>query len=174
MSDAIAVLNAGSSSLKFSLFAERGNALELTVRGHVEGLYTAPRFVAKDRHGKILGEKSWGDGVTLGHDGALDHLVAFLRAKLGEQPSQELDTASFMAGSSTANRFASTRRSCRRWKSTFRSPLCISRTTWRQCAPYWDARRNCLRSLASIPHSTMPSPRWHRPSHSRDRSPTAA
>ena len=29
MSDAIAVLNAGSSSLKFSLFAERGNALEL-------------------------------------------------------------------------------------------------------------------------------------------------
>jgi acetate kinase len=28
--DAIAVLNAGSASLKFSLFAERGNALELT------------------------------------------------------------------------------------------------------------------------------------------------
>ncbi len=86
MSDAIAVLNAGSSSLKFSLFAERGNALELIVRGQIEGLYTAPRFVAKDRHGKILGEKSWGDGITLGHDGALDHLVAFLRAELGKQP----------------------------------------------------------------------------------------
>jgi acetate kinase len=85
VADAIAVFNAGSSSLKFSLFAERGDALELTVRGQAEGLNTAPRFVAKDRHGKILGEKSWGDGVTLGHDGALDHLVAFLRAELGKQ-----------------------------------------------------------------------------------------
>ena len=63
MSDAIAVLNAGSSSLKFSLFAGRGDALELTARGQTEGLYTAPRFVAKDRHGKTLGEKFWGDGL---------------------------------------------------------------------------------------------------------------
>jgi len=83
--DAIAVLNAGSSSLKFSLFAERGDALELIARGQAEGLYTAPRFVAKDRDGKTLAEKSWGDGAKLGHDGALDYLVAFLRAELGEQ-----------------------------------------------------------------------------------------
>jgi acetate kinase len=83
--DAIAVLNAGSSSLKFSLFAERGDALELTARGQIEGLYTAPRFVAKDRDGKTLAEKSWGDGVRLGHDGALDHLVAFVRTGFGEQ-----------------------------------------------------------------------------------------
>jgi len=86
VSDAIAVVNAGSSSLKFSLFAGRGDALELTARGQTEGLYTAPRFVAKDRHGKTLGEKSWGDGVELGHDGALDHLVAFQRAEFGKQP----------------------------------------------------------------------------------------
>ena len=85
MPDAIAVLNAGSSSLKFSLFAERGDALELTARGQTEGLYTAPRFVAKDRAGTTLGEKSWGAGVKLGHDGALDHLMAFLRAELGDQ-----------------------------------------------------------------------------------------
>ena len=85
MPGAIAVLNAGSSSLKFSVFAERGNALELTARGQTEGLYTAPRFVAKDRDGKTLGEKSWGEGVKLGHDGALDHLIAFLRAELRDQ-----------------------------------------------------------------------------------------
>ena len=84
MTDAIAVLNAGSSSLKFSLFAERGDEFELTARGQAEGLYTAPRFVAKDGAGKVLGEKSWGEGVKLGHDGALDHLVAFLRAELAE------------------------------------------------------------------------------------------
>jgi acetate kinase len=84
MTDAIAVLNAGSSSLKFSLFVERGPELELAARGQAEGLYTAPRFIAKDGAGKVLGEKSWGEGVELGHDGALDHLVAFLRAELSE------------------------------------------------------------------------------------------
>jgi acetate kinase len=82
MTDAIAVLNAGSSSLKFSVFAGRGDELELIARGQAEALYTAPRFVAKDGAGKLLGEKSWDDGVRLGHDGALDHLVAFLRAEL--------------------------------------------------------------------------------------------
>jgi len=86
VADAIAVLNAGSSSIKFSLFAERGEALELEARGQTEGLYTAPRFVAKNRDGKVLAEKSWGEGVKLGHDGALDHLVAFLRTELGGQP----------------------------------------------------------------------------------------
>ena len=84
MPDAIAVLNAGSSSIKFSLFAESGRALDLIARGQTEGIYTAPRFVAKDRDGKTLGEKSWGEGVKLGHDGALDHLVAFLRSQLGQ------------------------------------------------------------------------------------------
>ncbi len=49
MGDAIAVLNAGSSSFKFSLFAESAaSRVELVARGQAEGLYTAPRFVAKD------------------------------------------------------------------------------------------------------------------------------
>jgi acetate kinase len=80
--DAIAVLNAGSSSLKFSVFAEKAQALELIARGQAEGLYTAPRFVAKDSDGKTLAEKSWGEGVKLGHEGALDHIVAFARGEL--------------------------------------------------------------------------------------------
>ena len=82
MSDAIAVLNAGSSSLKFSVFAARDGELEVAARGQAEGLYTAPRFVAKDGAGKRLADKSWGEGAKLGHDGALDHLVAFLRSEL--------------------------------------------------------------------------------------------
>jgi acetate kinase len=82
MADAIAVLNAGSSSIKFSLFALRGAELALTHRGQIEGLYTAPHFVAKDPAGKVEAEKSWGEGVKLGHAGALDHLVAFLRERL--------------------------------------------------------------------------------------------
>ena len=82
MPDAIVVLNAGSSSIKFSLFLVHGDTLELDQRGQIEGLYTAPHFIAMDRAGKAAAEKSWGDGVELGHAGALDYLVAFLREGL--------------------------------------------------------------------------------------------
>ena len=84
MSDAIAVLNAGSSSLKFSLFAEAADGPVVVVRGQAEGLQTSPRFVAKDASGAVIGEKAWGEGVALGHAGALEHLVAFLRERLAQ------------------------------------------------------------------------------------------
>jgi len=84
MADAIAVVNAGSSSIKFSLFADVDGGPELKARGQVEGLYTAPRFVAKDGDGALIAEKSWSDGVKLGHEGALDHLVGFVRGEFGE------------------------------------------------------------------------------------------
>ena len=48
MIDAILVLNAGSSSIKFSLFAHRAAALAAVASGQVEAIYTAPHFVAKD------------------------------------------------------------------------------------------------------------------------------
>ena len=80
--DAIAVLNAGSSSFKFSLFADGAQGLELVARGQAEGLYTSPRFIAKDGSGATIGENSWGEGTSLGHAGALDYLVAFLRERL--------------------------------------------------------------------------------------------
>jgi acetate kinase len=82
VSEAILVINAGSSSIKFSLFVLRGEDLEQDVRGQIEGLFTAPRFVAKDGDGKTVSEKSWGEGVRLGHEGALDHLTQFLRGEL--------------------------------------------------------------------------------------------
>ena len=82
MSAAILVLNAGSSSIKFSVFMLQGEDLEQNVRGQIEGLFTAPRFVAKDGDGRTISEKSWGDGVKLDHAGALDHLNRFLREEL--------------------------------------------------------------------------------------------
>jgi len=81
MTDAIAVLNAGSSSLKFSLFAQAGDDLELVVRGQAEGLQTAPSFVARSASGQTLASHDWGEGTPLGHDGALEHIVAFLQDK---------------------------------------------------------------------------------------------
>ena len=84
MADAIVVLNAGSSSIKFSLFLARGADLELDVRGQIEGIYTAPRFVAKGRDGATKSEKSWGEGTKLGHEASLRHLMDFLRQELAD------------------------------------------------------------------------------------------
>ena len=84
MADAIAVVNAGSSSIKFSLFAEQDGELELKARGQIEGIYAAPHFVAKDSAGALLAENSWADGVKLGHAGALDHLMGFVRGEFGQ------------------------------------------------------------------------------------------
>src|SRR6266536_2898106 len=84
MGDAIAVVNAGSSSIKFSLFAERGRDLARLYDGQVEEIYTAPRFEAFDARGERLGERRWPDGTALGHDGALSHVVAFVREHLGD------------------------------------------------------------------------------------------
>jgi acetate kinase len=82
--DAIAVVNAGSSSIKFSLYTGNGKDLTLIARGQAEGLFTAPKFVAKDAQGQVLAEKTWGEGVRLGHEGALEHLVSFLRSHFSE------------------------------------------------------------------------------------------
>ena len=82
MSDAIVVLNAGSSSLKFSLFVVRADDLALDVGGQIEGLGTAPKFVAKEASGQTVAERSWGKGEGLNHDGAVEHLRGFLRERL--------------------------------------------------------------------------------------------
>jgi len=81
MDDVILVLNAGSSSIKFSLFRENEDQVEPWLRGQIDGLYTSPRFVAKDEAGSEVSAHEWGDGTRLGHDGAITHLVEFLRSQ---------------------------------------------------------------------------------------------
>lgn len=83
MSDVILVVNAGSSSIKFSVFVERGEALDLLMNGQIEGLYTEPRFKVKDATGAVAGERQWGS-EKLGHDGAVAFLADFLREHHGE------------------------------------------------------------------------------------------
>jgi acetate kinase len=84
MAEAILVLNAGSSSLKFSVFITRGDELELWLRGQAEGLYTGPSFVAKDAAGKPVSEHRWSKGESIGHDGAIGHLIEFLQSSRGD------------------------------------------------------------------------------------------
>jgi acetate kinase len=85
MRDAILVLNAGSSSIKFSLFAERKDGLALVAGGQIEGINTAPHFIAKDAAGKLAAEKRWPAQAKLGHDGALAHIVDWLKATHGSE-----------------------------------------------------------------------------------------
>ena len=82
--DAIAVLNAGSSSLKFSLFTVADGELALAAHGQTEGLLASPRFVAKDSAGRVVAEQSWGERPRHGHDDALDHLVSFVRTEFAQ------------------------------------------------------------------------------------------
>jgi acetate kinase len=85
MAGAIAVVNAGSSSLKFCIYVDRGEELAPALRGQVESINSAPRFKASDAGGRAF-EKSWPEATALGHAGALDHVVGFVRAELPGEP----------------------------------------------------------------------------------------
>jgi acetate kinase len=82
VANAIIVLNAGSSSIKFSLFLTDGGEIELELHGQIEDIYTAPHFVAKGRGGETIEDQSWSEGARIDHDTALDHLLDFLRSEL--------------------------------------------------------------------------------------------
>jgi acetate kinase len=86
MTDAILVLNAGSSSLKFSLFRDRAPAApQLELHGQIEGILTKPRFSAHDASGAILAERDLGAVAQSGHEGAAGFLLHWLEPRLGEQ-----------------------------------------------------------------------------------------
>lgn len=77
MTAAIAVVNAGSSSIKFSVLAARD--FSHLVSGQIEGLQTSPHLVIHGEDGSVALEHRWGDeGQHLSHEDA----VAFLLPRL--------------------------------------------------------------------------------------------
>ena len=68
MSDRIAVVNAGSSSIKFGVF-EMGLDERLLFKGQVEQIGVAPRLSVQDSAGESLAEKEWG-ATDLNHQSA--------------------------------------------------------------------------------------------------------
>src|SRR6478735_3199550 len=80
MADIILVLNAGSSSIKFRAYDALGKEPALLLKGQMEGLYTAPRFVAEDARGVRREERKWDQGEALGHQGAVVYIADFLRS----------------------------------------------------------------------------------------------
>jgi acetate kinase len=63
MADAVLALNAGSSTVKFALYAVRDGGAEPRLRGLVEDLGRAPLMRAKDPEGRLLDERAWPDAA---------------------------------------------------------------------------------------------------------------
>jgi acetate kinase len=88
MTPTILVLNAGSSSIKFQLFAVTADAgLARRLKGQMEGIGGRPRLLAKDADGKVLTEQTWSDAEANGVPGALDKVISFLRQTIGTLPT---------------------------------------------------------------------------------------
>ncbi len=81
MADTILVLNAGSSSLKFTEYRVQGGGLEVTRRGIVEEVHAAAWFRARDAAGTVIGEHTW--TTPPHHAGAVEHLFGWLEAQGG-------------------------------------------------------------------------------------------
>ena len=80
MADAILVLNAGSSSLKFSLYTLTAGGPKLEQHGQLQGLTTSTQFKANAPDGALVAEQSF--TRALGHGEALTFLLGHLRSTL--------------------------------------------------------------------------------------------
>lgn len=87
MPETILVVNAGSSSIKFQLFAiETDDRLDRRLKGQINGIGTRPRLVAKDANGACAVDTSWNTDEVGELPDALDKLVVFLREYIGKLP----------------------------------------------------------------------------------------
>ncbi|HYB10207.1 MAG TPA: acetate/propionate family kinase [Alphaproteobacteria bacterium] len=85
MADFVLVLNAGSSSIKFSVFKAEVPDPACELNGQIEGLYASAHFIARDAKKNLLDEKRWPEGEKVGHDVGLAYLTQFLRNYRGER-----------------------------------------------------------------------------------------
>lgn len=84
MPDAILVVNAGSSSLKFSAFAPADDRDPILLfKGQIEGIGTRPRFIARDAGGAALAETRYEAKEVSGHDAAIGVVSGWLRGMSG-------------------------------------------------------------------------------------------
>ena len=80
MNKTILTINAGSSSIKFALYAaDDGLARHPYLSGQIDGLGAAARLVAKDANGERIANETLPDGIR--HAEGLDALFAWLAAR---------------------------------------------------------------------------------------------
>jgi acetate kinase len=83
----ILVVNAGSSSLKFSLFrVDAADALNAVAHGQIGGIGTRPRLVAHDAAGATLAERDFGADEVGGVPDAIEQTGAWLRENFQNEP----------------------------------------------------------------------------------------
>jgi acetate kinase len=83
MVDAVIVLNAGSTSVKFGAYCvDATRKLPLLCRGQIDGMQGNPHFVAKDENGKALDAQEWGKGHAIDHKTAMRFVVTWLESKI--------------------------------------------------------------------------------------------
>ena len=84
-SEAIVVINAGSTSLKFAAYAvDAIRSLPLLCRGEIESMESDPHFVVKNAAGKQLGVHEWSKGRRIDHKTALHFVITWLEANLAD------------------------------------------------------------------------------------------
>jgi acetate kinase len=85
--DTILVVNAGSSSVKFQVFAvERGNQLERRLKGQMDGIGTRPRLRAVGGDGAVLIDRSYQAQAVPDVETALQTAGAWLREEQSVEP----------------------------------------------------------------------------------------
>jgi len=85
MPQVIIVINAGSTSLKFSAYGmDAAGSLPLLCHGEIGGMEDDPRFVAKNPEGKPLATHDWGAGQTIDHKAALHFVITWLEANIAD------------------------------------------------------------------------------------------
>ncbi len=80
MADAIVVLNAGSSSLKFSVYLDGDRDCELLLHGEIEGLLGVARFLARDAGHHTVAQHEWDHASQPDHEDATRYLFQWLRS----------------------------------------------------------------------------------------------
>jgi acetate kinase len=85
MREAIVVFNAGSTSLKFGAYgADAAEPLSLLCRGRIDSMQGDPHFVVSGTDGRPLDTHEWGDGHAIDHKAAIQFVIAWMEAHLGD------------------------------------------------------------------------------------------
>jgi acetate kinase len=85
MAEAVLTINAGSSSLKFSIYQiGEDDRPSLSAVGQVEGIGTSPRLVAEDAAGRMLVDRRWPDDRGAGHAEFFRIVGSWLREQFGD------------------------------------------------------------------------------------------
>lgn len=88
MDGPILVINAGSSSIKFSGYVATGAPEPaLLFKGQIEGVGSAPHMTAEDARGAAIVDRCWPRGAKSGHEVLLPSLIDWMEAHLdGRKP----------------------------------------------------------------------------------------